>query len=94
MKTAVIFLATGIILSTIFLSASAVQFSGGTVDFHLHDTIYVVPILLFLLVVLLFWSTLFLTGAAIANKGSRKFLWPLLGFILFDLAVIVWLSIP
>jgi hypothetical protein len=95
MKTAVYFLVTGIFLTALFLWQTTTRFLNGTVDVHFGDTYYILPLSLLLIMLLLFWSTLFFVGALLSKRSYGKWFW--ISFVVCvscDLILAVWLFQP
>ncbi len=94
MKTALIFLATAILLLLLFWWRSDVYFGDSTIDIHVHDTYYVIDRWHLVLVIILFLGTFASLGGVIGTKLKNKFF--LIAMILFlsGDAYILWNTWP
>jgi len=72
MKTALIFLCSGIIFIFLLLMLLKISFTASSIDIHISDTYYVISKKTAVLSVLLILLILFLAGWAIASKRVQK----------------------
>ena len=72
MKTAIIFLSSGILFLLLLLLLLKITFTAYSIDIHISDTYYVISKKVAALSVLLFLLILFLAGRAIGSKRVQK----------------------
>lgn len=93
MKTALIFLAIGVILLIAIVSGKGSKFRRSAVDIHLHDTYFILSYFSFSITILLILATLFFLGGTIGTAFKNKsYLFPLLILILTGTHYIVKLT--
>jgi cytochrome c oxidase subunit I len=73
MKTALIFLAIGVLALVLIFSYVDIWFSESTIDIHIHDTYFVIPRWHTILLVTLFLGTFFSLGGVIEQDFTTSF---------------------
>ena len=90
MRTALIFLFTGILLLVLLYYRYEVNFSSETIDIHVHDTFFVIDFLTAAAYIFVFLLFLFALGGVIGTGFRNRFFLFLLIACLIVVAYLVW----
>ena len=94
MRTALIFLAVGILLLLVLYSLVDVWFMPSSVDIHVHDTYFVIANIHVVPLMAIFLGNFFILGGVIGTRFRNKFFFIGLAILILADAYIVWTFYP